>query len=99
MSKLTDQFTSIHYQRVSTILSACYQRAKKKGLEFSLTEEWMLEKLRGGICEITGTKLQYGARGFNERNRPWGPSIDRKDRSKGYTPENCQLVCWLYNPL
>jgi len=28
---------------------------------------------------------------------PYYPVIDRIDCTKGYTQDNCQLVCWMFN--
>jgi len=70
------------------------KRAKEKNLEFNLTEEWLKEKLERGRCEATGIKFDTTKAPFMN---PFYPTIDRVDSSKGYTIDNCQLVCHMYN--
>ena len=50
-----------------------------------------MEKLRAGRCERSGIMFDY------EPGSPWVPSPDRLDSTIGYTPTNCQMVCWIYN--
>lgn len=70
-------------------------RAKKKGIEFSLSEGWALEKLKAAACEVTGLQFVY-VRGA-KRKHPHSPSIDRIDNSIGYTDENCRMIAWALN--
>lgn len=67
-------------------------RALKKGLEFTITEE---DVIIPEFCPMLGYKLIVGSNGNNKHS----PSIDRIDSSKGYTPDNIQIVCRLYNSM
>jgi hypothetical protein len=61
-------------------------------LPFSLSKERVIEAVVSGHCSATGLKFDTSAK--------WGPltpSIDRIVGSLGYTDENSQVVCWLYN--
>lgn len=49
-----------------------------------------------GRCEITGIRFGFYEGSIGGR-RPWSPSLDRIDSSKGYTPDNCRLVCTCVN--
>jgi glycerophosphoryl diester phosphodiesterase len=69
-------------------------RAKQKGLEHSITKEWLDEKTKENKCELTNIEYNYDT--TIQRN-PYGPSIDRIDVSKGYTPNNCRVVIWAVN--
>lgn len=74
-------------------------RARRSGLDFTLTSEWIDKRIQKGICEMTGLplKLYEGPSGSRHRCNPFRPSIDRINSSKGYHPENCRLVCWIFN--
>lgn len=84
--------------RANHMLNNARARAKGKGLELSLTKEWLVAGLNLGKCAVTGIEfdLSVKLRGSG-RITPWSPSLDRIDSTKGYTPENCRLVVWMYN--
>lgn len=75
-----------------------WQRHKKgalsRGLEFHLSIEdvqRMLD-LQGSRCALT-QRVFSDERPEGQRIKPWAASIDRKDSTKGYTIDNCRLVC------
>lgn len=72
-------------------------RAKKVGLEFSLTEEWVLSKVMEGYCEVSGIPFRYVKDDGSSRRNPFAPSIDRIDCRKGYIESNCRLVLTAVN--
>lgn len=61
----------------------------KNGIEFNLTEEWFLAQFSQG-CEMTGKDFELDV-------GPWSAHIDRIDNNKGYTMDNCRIVCKIYN--
>lgn len=81
----------------SHIVGMAKARSEKKGLEFSIDADWFLSALEAQDwkCAISGHPMEVsagsGTRLFN------GISIDRIDNSKGYTAENCWLVCYAVN--
>jgi len=85
--------------RATFMLGNARARARRLGLEFSLTKEWLLEKLSHGRCEATGlpfdisTGYGKGGSGLNS----FSPSLDRVDAFGGYTPDNVQVVVLIYN--
>lgn len=69
-------------------------RLTKKGadareLDFTLTEEDINKLLHNGVCTKTGIAF--------EATGDFAASIDRIDNSRGYTIDNVQAVCWIYN--
>ena len=75
------------------------KRAEDRGMEFNLTPEWIQPKLEAGFCEASGLPLELSGGEFKGYGhfRPWTPSLDRIDPTKGYTTDNVQVVCWIYN--
>jgi len=56
-----------------------------------LTVDWILEKLKTGVCEATGQTFDMRA----ERELDWlpfSPSVDRINSDLGYTQDNCRIV-------
>lgn len=79
--------------RAAMMLADAKRRSKDHGRTFELDNAWLEAKLVAGVCEVTGLPLF-----MQERDkRSWGPSLDRRDNTLGYTKENTQLVCWIYN--
>ena len=56
-----------------------------------LTEAWIRERIECG-CAVTGAPFSFGS-----SRHPWQPSLDRIDCSEGYTKDNVQVVCLIYN--
>lgn len=75
----------------ANLLTRAKRRAERHGREFALTREWLRPLLAPMVCAATGVALS------NEPNQPNVPSIDRRDSSKGYTPDNCWVVSWEFN--
>lgn len=73
-------------------------RAKEYGTEHTLTlEEFrQLWKDSGAVCAISGIPFS-SARIPGNRRRPFYPSLDRIDNSRGYVKGNVRLVCILAN--
>ncbi|WP_431290409.1 hypothetical protein [Burkholderia cepacia] len=77
------------------IWKSAKDRASRKGIEFTLSREKVERAVVGGICEVTGIKFDMSVKNKNQSS--FSPSVDKIDPRKGYTDENCQIVCWLYN--
>jgi hypothetical protein len=74
------------------------ENAKARGIEFSINRDHvvMLFGKAGNRCQITG--IPFNAfRPVGSTKRPWFPSLDRIDSSKGYTLDNCRMVCVAVN--
>ena len=84
---------------IKVLLNDCKSTSKRRGekgrvgaSEFTLTEEQVKEmfKEQGGLCHCYKSPLKF-TRGGDKM------SIERLDNTKGYTRENCVLVCQLSN--
>jgi hypothetical protein len=81
--------------RIRTLIGAAKQRAKKSGIEFSITMDDLLPLPIE--CPVLGIKINYNGnsdqRGFVDDS----PSIDRIDSSAGYVKGNVKIICWRAN--
>jgi hypothetical protein len=72
------------------LLNNARYRAKKSGLEFSLTEEWAEERWTAR-CKLSDTHFQ-NLISTKPRLKALSPSLLRWDPSAGYSPENSVFV-------
>lgn len=71
------------------------QRATKTGKEFTITSQDVKDLLAVSfICPYT--KVPYEITTGIGRN-PWTSSLDRKDSTKGYTPDNIEITSLWWN--
>lgn len=83
---------------VSELYTKHKRRATKTGIKWGLTKKDIAHLLARaeGKCEVTGLAFNNEVvKAFSRR--PYAPSIDRIDSSKGYAPANCRLVCVVTN--
>lgn len=88
---LKHRYTLQHWATV--LKNKALQRSKTKNLEFDLTKDFVLEKLKRGVCEATGMPLNLNG----GTRKPLTPSLDRINPNFGYTQDNVQLVSCIYN--
>lgn len=67
-------------------------RAKKYGYEFTITVDDIVVPTH---CPILGIKLETG----NGRALAKSPTLDRIDNSRGYTPDNVQVISYRANTM
>lgn len=82
--------------RAVKLLSAARARAKQYGWIFDITRDYVNDKIVAGICDRTGLVFDL-ARRTNTLRNPFAPSLDRISSADGYTKENVQIVCDMYN--
>lgn len=78
---------------VTLLLNYAQDRAKRQGVPCDLDRQFVAEKLLAGKCEVTGLPVERVAPG-EHRTHPFAPSLNRVDRSGGYTKDNVRLVCY-----
>ena len=83
--------------RAARLHHSAKRRAEEKGIEYSLTTDFIHNAILGGKCQVTGLSFGLGDVAQKTGNRPWAPSLDRTDPTLGYTEDNVKVVCWIYN--
>lgn len=75
-------------------------RACKKGLEVTVTSEFLTELLQKSDyrCSVTGLEMNLETHPRKKAN-PFKASLDRINSTKGYTQDNVQWVCWAVNQM
>jgi hypothetical protein len=71
-------------------------KMRDKPFEITFKEFFKLVEKSGGCCELSGIPFSPKKVG-NSFRRPFAPSLDRIDCSKGYCITNCRLVCIAVN--
>lgn len=54
---------------------------------------------QSGRCALSGVAFRPDVLGHGKAPRPFMPSIDRRDATRGYTADNIRIVCWAANCL
>jgi hypothetical protein len=88
-------------RRAGRLVAACRCRSRRYGVEFDLTKGWVAERLRAGVCEVTGLPFDISILPPREKRKSrtpaFAPSLDRIERGGGYTQENTRVVVFIYN--
>jgi len=95
-TKWNNEHYSIH--RLHNILQQCEKRAARKGIPYTIDFKWFKHKaIDVGVCEDTGIPFDHTKPAEKNKKNPFSASIDRRDPTLGYTPENCKVVVWIHN--
>ena len=80
------------------LLSNAKTRSKVKGFKYNLSISFLkkLYREQKGACSLTHIHF-FGESKPEWRRRPYAMSLDRINRSKGYTKNNVRLVCAAVN--
>lgn len=82
-----------------SLLAQAKSRSAKKGIEFSLSRDFILDLYakQGGKCALTGRSFIASKSPGNSRTHMNTVTIDKIDPNKGYTPDNVQLLTYMAN--
>jgi hypothetical protein len=77
------------------------KRAKKTAIPFTIDAAWVLRRLEQQSYRCALSRLEFSARRTRlaSHKRPFMPSLDRVDCSKGYTKRNVRILCVAINTL
>jgi hypothetical protein len=81
--------------RAKTLLKGA-ERRRYKGKVFDIDEQFVLDPIIKGVCQVTGLPFDLSPHPSYCKN-PFSPSIDRCDKNDGYSRENSRIVIWQYN--
>lgn len=87
-----------NFAEFSEAIRGAKRRATRKGRDCDLTQDdakFLWDRCNGS-CEVTGIQFDF-TRIKGQKSRPFSPSIDRLDNSKGYTRDNVRVVCTSVN--
>lgn len=84
--------------RMCELLCHARDRSRRKGLEFNLDLDWIVDLFNklDGKCTLSNIKFEFKTTQEIERS-PFSPSIDRIDSKRGYVKDNVRLVCTMVN--
>lgn len=89
------------YDHVAVLMKESRRRARRRGIEFTLTEPQArgMMKRQGHRCALSGLPFDLEHRGDagDAFRRPFAPSLDRIDTKRGYTIKNVRIVCCAVN--
>lgn len=71
--------------------------ASSRGLDFDLDFQDVLNRVKGGHCEVTGIPFDMRQRPQGGLDFPFRASLDRIDNTVGYVTGNIQVTCKMYN--
>lgn len=103
------EFTKAQKTIITRLLNNAKGRANNANgshggiVAYTLTREWLEEMLvaQGHVCPRTEIDYEYEEyKSWHKRSgHPARPSINRLNPSKGYTPDNCEVVSNFYNTM
>ena len=83
--------------RAARMISRAKTFARRYGVEFDLTVEWLVERLSSGCCEVTGLPFELAPKSMSCRSNPFQPSLDRIKTGGGYTKNNVRVTVFIFN--
>lgn len=75
-------------------------RKRSKGRDWGppeFTKQEIEKIITNGKCKITDIPFEFSQEKY--WRSPWTPTPDRIDSTKGYTKDNVQWVCYIYNAM
>lgn len=84
---------------ITQLFNRTKTRSKNINVSFDLDIPYLYELLKSqdGKCRASGIDLEFSVEDGLRGRSPWSPSLDRIDSSNGYTKNNVQFVCLMYN--
>lgn len=93
-----DEYALSIANAVGDLASTTRKRAKLKGWDCDIDRAYIEQAIEAQdfTCAMTGIRFDVSPHPVANK-RPWAPSVDRIDRSKGYTRDNVRIICAAVN--
>lgn len=82
--------------RISRIVSHARRRSREKHIPCNINSRWVIMKCQEQNMKCAKTGVPFELERSSKRT-PWTPSLDQIQPGKGYTKDNTQVVCQMYN--
>jgi hypothetical protein len=81
------------------VLASSRWRAKDKSWPHDISRDGILQMLvdQNRCCAVSGVPFSLATHSDDPFMRAFAPSLDRIESDKGYTRDNCRLVCRITN--
>lgn len=83
--------------RATVLVNNARSRSVNKGIEITLSIDWVEKQLEKGTCQLTNIPFNLDPPAENVTRRWDAPSLDRIDKTKPYNEENTRVVLWAVN--
>lgn len=94
VKRKTNEYRRTLIGHANALILSARSRARNVGLVFSIDADWVVARLKIGVCNRSGLPFAPPRSGGR---KALAASIDRIEAAKGYTRSNSQLVCDMYN--
>lgn len=88
------KYTGSLRHRAGALYQRARYRAEAKGLDISISPEWVEEILKQGVCQATGLPFDFS---LGHIRNLYAPSLDQVVAGAGYTKDNTKVVLFGYN--
>jgi len=91
-NKARDKYRITLNGRARVLLDGAKYRCKKYGGTLTITHDWILQRLKSGICELTDLPFDFNLNNTFNQN-PYAPSLDRiNSKNRDYSESNTRVV-------
>lgn len=83
--------------KIEAMVKGAQHRAKRKGLSCTITSDEILEMIESQSARCAVSRISFDLSATVGARRPFAPSLDRLDCTKGYEKDNIRITCAIVN--